>query len=75
MNYYVTETHTFLSRKYRVASRGKMSHAKENCFIDENTLSIQGIVYDVEGKYVIFEQPGTNQIIHRNKRKIILFFF
>jgi len=75
LSYYVTENHTFLSRKYLVASRGKMSFAKENCFIDENTLSIQGIVYDIEGKYVIFKQPVTNNIIHRNKRKPIFFFF
>lgn len=75
VHYYIAENHGVFSHKYLVASRGKYpSDWQDSYFIDENTLYIQGITYDISGKDVVFEQPETNEIIHRKKRKNILWF-
>ena len=51
-----------------------MDDAKNQKFLDENTLEIQGILYDISGRNVVFRLGGTGQVIHRPKRKTIALF-
>ena len=74
LTYFITEKHGIFERKYAVAGRGVMDDAKNQKFLDENTLEIQGILYDISGRNVVFRLGGTGHVIHRPKRKTIALF-
>jgi len=74
VTYYITEKYGLFERNYIVAVRGRHIDFSGK-FIDETTLQIQGIIYDISGCDVVFKQGGTDEILHRKKRKAILFIF